>query len=228
MNDDREAVLAQIRASLQTAHLPAARATLPPRPPTLPGERPAMIEAFTRELTAVGGNVYCVTNSDQALARVMEILNAADGKEILAWSDTELPLPHLGEAIRNAGFVSLDPNLPTDDEGRRVRLAELAHAGVGVTGAQAGLADTGSLVLLSGTKRPRLASLLPPVHVALLKTSDLLPTMSSYFAAHPEIVRAGSNLVFVTGPSRSADIELTLTRGVHGPRHVHVILLDSN
>jgi L-lactate dehydrogenase complex protein LldG len=79
---------------------------------------------------------------------------------------------------------------------------------------------------LSGPSRPRLASLLPPVHVALVSKRALYPTMAAFFSAHPNIVREGSNLVFITGPSRTADIEQTLTLGVHGPRQVHVVLVE--
>ena len=105
-------------------------------------------------------------------------------------------------------------------------LTELDDVRVGLTGAVAGLADTGSLVLVSGPGRGRIASLLPPLHIAMLRVSQLHPTYAAFLAAHPQIEDAGSNLVLITGPSRTADIEMTLTRGVHGPGEVHVVLID--
>ena len=98
---------------------------------------------------------------------------------------------------------------------------------VGLTGAEAALADVGGIVVRSGEGRPRLASLLPPIHVTLLPVSRIHASLPDLLAAEPTIADGGSNLVLITGPSRTADIEMTLTRGVHGPGHVHAVLLHS-
>jgi L-lactate utilization protein LutC len=94
---------------------------------------------------------------------------------------------------------------------------------VGVSRAAYGLADTGSVVILSGPDEPRARSLLPPVHVSVLAVESLLPGLPELFA------ELGSDLpgsvAIVTGPSRSADIEQVLALGVHGPGEVHVILV---
>jgi len=95
---------------------------------------------------------------------------------------------------------------------------------VGVTGALAGIADTGSLVLVSGEGRPMTASLLPEIHIAILRSSDLVPSMADVLEK-PEI-RNASSAVIITGPSRTADIEMTLTIGVHGPKELHIILVS--
>jgi len=92
------------------------------------------------------------------------------------------------------------------------------------------VAETGSLLLISGEGRSRLVSLLPRIHVALIRKENLVPAMRDMQAIleveHRE-GRAGdaSCLTFITGPSRSADIEFVLARGVHGPGEVHVILI---
>lgn len=86
-----------------------------------------------------------------------------------------------------------------------------------------GLADTGSVVLVASPEEPRARSLLPPVHVSLLREDRILPGLPELFAAVGEALP--SALAIVTGPSRSADIEQTLTVGVHGPGEVHVVLL---
>lgn len=111
------------------------------------------------------------------------------------------------------------------ESGRRVvegSTAELYDVDAGVTTADAGLAETGTLVLHAAPGHARGLSLLPPTHVALLRASDIVPDMLDYWAQpRPET----SSRVFITGPSKTADIEGELIEGVHGPASVHVILV---
>lgn len=225
MKDDRARILGQIRVSLQTAHLPAARATIAPRIVRGQGDRPAMIESFRRELEPLGGLAHLAQSDAEAITLVLRLLHEVNGKELLMWDDAEIPVAGLGDALRANGYTRLKVDMPHDGVARKAHLMELERAAAGITGALGGLADTGSLALVSSASRPRLASLLPPTHIALLPTSRLFPDMASFFAANPDVTREASNLVFVTGPSRTADIELTLQRGVHGPKFVHVLLL---
>lgn len=226
MRDDREQVLSQIRASLKTAHLPAARATVPPRVSAGQGERAAMLENFRRELELLGGLSFLAQSDEEAIEIVLKLLRDVGGKEMLSWEDSEMPVRGLGDALQASGYTRQKVELANDAAERKNKLMTLERATVGITGALAGLADTGSLALLSSAARPRLASLLPPTHIALLQTSRLFPNMASFFAAYPDITREASNLAFVAGPSRTADIELVLQRGVHGPKFVHVVLCD--
>ena len=86
-----------------------------------------------------------------------------------------------------------------------------------------GLADTGSVVLAASPSEPRARSLLPEVHISLLREERILTGLAELFEAlGPDLP---SQLMIVTGPSRSADIEQVLTIGVHGPGEVHVVLL---
>ena len=96
--------------------------------------------------------------------------------------------------------------------------------GAGVSTAIYGLADTGSVVLSSSTEA-RAQSLLPDVHVTMLREDLILPGLDELFAALGDDLP--SALAIVTGPSRSADIEQKLAVGVHGPREVHVVLLPA-
>ncbi len=225
MSNPRSAFLNHIRQALQAARLPLATLTNAALPPSLALEAAALAESFIRELVAVGGKAYRAETPARALELTLELINATGGKDVLAWADADLPVPGLNGALKNAGFNLLDFTLPGDPIARQAKLSLLEGATVGITGAWGGLADTGSLALPSGPTRPRLASLLPPVHIALLPLDYLYPTMAAFFAARPESVQAGSNLVFITGPSRTADIELTLTMGVHGPQVLHVVLV---
>ena len=98
-----------------------------------------------------------------------------------------------------------------------------AIEGAGLSTAMYGLADTGSVVLAASPEEPRARSLLPDVHVTLLREDRILPGLDELFEALGADLP--SALAIVTGPSRSADIEQKLAVGVHGPGEVHVVIL---
>ena len=106
-------------------------------------------------------------------------------------------------------------------------------ADVGISGANVAVADSGTLVIVSNEGNGRLVTTLPPVHIALLGVEKIVPTLEDATAILQVLPRSAtgqkitSYVSFVTGPSRSADIELTLTVGVHGPKELHIVLLDN-
>ena len=104
----------------------------------------------------------------------------------------------------------------------RDAVPELTEAGL--SRALYGLAETGSVVLAAAPDEPRAASLLPQTHISVLARSCVLERMDDLFAALGDDLP--SSLAIVSGPSRSADIELVLALGVHGPAEVHVVLVD--
>jgi L-lactate dehydrogenase complex protein LldG len=119
------------------------------------------------------------------------------------------------------------------DDAERARLRVVsARADLGLTGVDLAVAETGTLVLVSGAGRPRSTSLLPPCHIALFDRAALVESLYQVGvfleAWHGDGISPGTGAVvnFITGPSRTADIELTLTRGVHGPKEVHAIFVD--
>src|SRR5437867_3658544 len=138
------------------------------------------------------------------------------------------------EARRTDGLfkatTATRPARPDEAAGRRHR-EESARAQIGVTGADLVLAETGTVILLSGRGRPRSTSLLPDTHIAVFDRSRLVESLAQVGilleALHVDPARSmsGAMINFITGPSRTADIELTLTRGVHGPKHVHAIFV---
>ncbi|MBK7615799.1 MAG: lactate utilization protein C [Burkholderiales bacterium] len=95
-----------------------------------------------------------------------------------------------------------------------------------VTSAQAGIADTGTLVLIPGMHEPRTLSLVPPVHVAVLMASQLYASLpAAMLALHPERDMP-TNLVLITGPSKTSDIQQTLAFGAHGPKELVIVLVN--
>lgn len=186
----------------------------------------ALEQQFTRELSALGGFVYQVSTAADVVSIVEDVRTKANlPSSMLAWTEDQLPMPGVLDALRASG-VSIDAGpVPAEGPSRETRLFEMERASLGLTGAVAAIADCGAIVVASGPGRSRMASLLPPVHFALVSREALYPSAASFLAANAPLVAASSNLVFITGPSRTADIEMTLTRGVHGPKEIHVLLV---
>jgi len=221
---ERERMRDMIRRAVGRARLPDAEATHPGRfqPPDRlhPGD---LIERFRVELTALGGAVHEAVGDATIASIIQTLIPAGPETRALCWDDGALPVPGLSDVLSASGIGVLHQSADTARSSEHRRL--MASAVVGVTGADAGLAETGSVVISSGPGRGRLASLLPPIHVALLRRSDVVWSLAELIGSRPALVTAGANFVCITGPSRTADIEHTLSRGVHGPKEVHVILV---
>lgn len=232
IKDNRSNILKRIRDNLQATYLPSASNYISPRPaqiavlPQTSANIDDMVRNFTRDLEAVGAKVHHPQNPASAIDLVLDLIAEFGGSEILAWGDDALPLAGLPNALDFANIKRANIYIPDDSDKRKQTLEKLSEIKVGLTGTLAGLADTGTLVLQSSPTRPRLASLLPPTHIALISLKSLYPSMASFFAAHPHLTQNASNLVFISGPSRTADIELTLTVGVHGPKIIHIVLIE--
>jgi L-lactate dehydrogenase complex protein LldG len=114
-----------------------------------------------------------------------------------------------------------------EDSGNEDFIRRAIGADLGISGVDYAVADTGSLVLVTAPGRARSISLLAPIHIAIVKPNQLLASLNELF---PVLRRQSrelpSAITFITGPSRTADIEMTLVVGVHGPQQLHVVLLD--
>jgi len=207
--------------TLPTAAIQGTASVAPPTAGLPPRER------FRAALEAIAGVAHEASSIDQAAEIVARIAERLGTRAILSWTDEAMALPGMTAALQARGLSIADPEVPQNGDARPPRLDELAALSLGLTGADAGLAETGSVVLATGPGRPRMASLLVPVHVAVLRVDRLVDSISTLLATRGDLVAAGSNLVAITGPSRTADIEHTLSRGVHGPGEVHVILLEA-
>jgi L-lactate dehydrogenase complex protein LldG len=100
---------------------------------------------------------------------------------------------------------------------------------VGITGVDAALAATGSLVLAAGVGKHRVTSLLPPLHIAVVRASQIMPDLESWVAMQRaqglDAFRRMSSVIVISGPSRTADIAMQLIMGMHGPAELHIILI---
>lgn len=164
----------------------------------------------------------CKSVSQRAVASIIDDfkrnLEAVEGHCVVVHSEAEL-----AEALK-----------PITD-GKKVATSEappptkdLFNFDVGITRAQAGIAETGTLVLDSSVEQNRLVSLVPPVHIAILDASRIYATLGETLAMLQSSGEVSPAITFITGPSRTADIELTLAIGVHGPQELYVFIVENN
>jgi len=102
---------------------------------------------------------------------------------------------------------------------------ELFATDLGITTSAAAVAETGSIVLIPSPEEPRLLSLAVPIHLAIVEVATIVPTLADFIRTGAYQQRLPANLVFVSGASRTADIELTLAMGVHGPKTLLVAVV---
>lgn len=181
-------------------------------------ERSSLIQTFKENLEAVGGHCSVVQNVAEATQAVAEII-----------SDIQrTPLRARRIALSNSLLVQTvcrGSQIDVDEMTISPSRAEIFSYDVGVSAVQYAIAETGTLVLESEAERHRLVSLVPPAHIAIVEADKICLTLAEALAR----VNQGNNLsptvTFITGPSRTADIELTLTIGVHGPQELYMIVI---
>lgn len=205
-------VLENIRHSLgRTAQTP-----LSLRPdilePRLPESVDSEIECFLGEIKKLSGVGQKFASSD--IASALKILVAEQNiRKATAWNTPFINQLQITKTLSSLGVELVSPN---------ANKHEMAHCDLGITEADYLLPETGTLVLKSSTEKPRAISLLPRVHLAIVRPEMLRADMHQVFAE----AKDGNYLVFITGPSRTADIELTVTLGVHGPKNLYVWMMD--
>ncbi|MGQ9833134.1 MAG: LutC/YkgG family protein, partial [Candidatus Villigracilaceae bacterium] len=168
---------------------------------TFPSSAAALrIERFCEELTALGGQVHRLSAAELPAA-LSDLLRSQGGGSVLT-DET------------GAAYLNLLP--AAQESGSSPRL--------GVTGAVCAIAETGSLLLTGRTAENLTASLLPQIHAVVLRASQIVSSLEEALR-YPE-VRSDAVAVLISGPSRTADIEMTLTIGVHGPEMLHVFVVE--
>jgi L-lactate dehydrogenase complex protein LldG len=242
----REAFLARVRQAAEQGRLH--RVHLKPVPENIGylGASGDLCERFASEVNAVGGQAFVVPDLDAARHQLQLLLNEAGARSVLSWKHPVLVRLQLSKLLATAGVNSYDYErlrAMAFDEQRQTLLA----GDVGITSCDAAIAETGSLMMCSRPGQERLASLLPPMHIAIVERQQIVPDLIDALALlmtsnqmtndqapsikqiqNPEskIQNLPSNVTFITGPSKTGDIELQLTTGVHGPGKWRVIIVQ--
>lgn len=208
----REHILDQVRTALGRSagqaipEAPAVRLRVPEM------DADARVAALLRNVAALAGKTRRAATPEEARAYVSAVL---DGRPAVA---SNAPF------LRECGITDLAGVQSGFTDAVALR-AVCATAGVGITSADYALADTGTLVMLASPAEARLISLLPPVHIAVVPAGRVLSGLDELFTILPDPATNTSSMVLITGPSRTADIEQILVRGVHGPGEIHVVVV---
>jgi L-lactate dehydrogenase complex protein LldG len=221
MTSARDEILGKLRASL-SGKLPF------PDTPAVPGGDPLPVTRldpgedlatrFCAEVERVKGQVMRVADEAAARAAVVQLLHDRGVARATWWDDAHVPLADLSAFLDGIGITRVSGDNA---------MVETAQAGI--TGCDAAIAATGTIVLTSGPGRSRMASLLPPLHIAIVRESQLIPRLEDWVATQYadglRTLRAASNITLITGCSRTADIEMSPVFGVHGPLEFVVVLI---
>jgi L-lactate dehydrogenase complex protein LldG len=174
----------------------------------------ARIASMTARLEALSGRVVRVKTVQAAGAWVAEAL--ANRTAIAS-----------NAPFLEACGVTRIPGIQSGVTDRDKLRQHCATVDVGISSADYALADTGTLVMLSSQNEARMISLLPPAHIAVLPVTRILTGLDELLSVVPNAASVTSSMVLITGPSRTADIEQILVRGVHGPGQLTAVLVDS-
>jgi L-lactate dehydrogenase complex protein LldG len=175
---------------------------------------------FVAALKAVGGNAIEASTEADAVGKIVEVL----------WS----------AGVRSA---AIGAGITTDAASAVARLSRdgcpistigelwgglkesLASVDAGIVEADYAIASTGTLVMIADPARPRSLSLLPPINIVVLRAARILPDLAAVLRTVGPQTVAAHPMVMITGPSRTADIEKRIVIGVHGPKHLYVVII---
>lgn len=173
----------------------------------------ALKQRFIAEAEKLNCQVWPVGDDEAAIEKILELVG--DDKTLMHWDFDQIPLEALHPALEGAGISR------SADRDAGVRC--------GLTGVDAALAATGSIVLSNGKGKSRRVSLLPPVHIAVVRSEQIVPHFEAWIQKHKDAgiknFQATSNHVVISGASRTADIAMELVLGAHGPAELHCIVV---
>lgn len=229
-NEARQEILSSIRTHLASSAAfdaledrdaeTGGHGELSPRHRVTVSPRLDQISLFKQNLEAVDGHCI-IAHDDAAIAGALtQIISALQKTKLRAQRIAISDDPELERLMHMT-------DLAIEELGIAPNASEIFGFDAGISTAQAAIAETGTLVLDSTRERHRLVSLVPPVHIAILNASTIYATLGETLSMLHNGKELSPAVTFITGPSRTADIELTLTIGVHGPQELYVIINQS-
>ncbi len=246
---EHQSFISEISAALGRSSLPEAPSSIPSKyhhssdPSGIAEEirtdaalRSAELLAEAAEaLEKTGWQVHRVADLDSAGKAVASICNAIGATSALRSGHEILLTGNIDDALRDAGVevsdMSIKDGLSTSDErdARETHRRAVFKADVGITGGDYVIAETGTLVIHPRKTVSRLTSLAPPVHIAVMRRGQVLPSLDELFLLEHVDLASGNrhgSMNLISGPSRTGDIEATIVQGIHGPIEAHIVLVQ--
>ena len=212
MSDARQKFLESVREAVREGN----RAGAPPLPERggvgYQGAGADPVMKLRDELAAAGGVPHLVADAAGAVAAVVGVVRQHGARRVLLAGGPFIDSLDLKSALSAIGVEVIPPDAPRE---------ALFAADLGVTGVEAVVAETGTIVLATRPDQPRAASLLPPVHVAVARRDQIVADLFDVLSGG----EVPACLTLITGPSKTGDVELQLVTGVHGPGEVHLVLV---
>jgi len=246
---DRNGVLDDVRRALGRSTTVRPVPLEPFIEPSIKTDLGEMVARFTEEATAVRAQVHYLSDKLQFVADgeqatteavdklkfvgqvveiVAEICRSVGATEVALSDSAMIAEMNLPEQLGAQGFSIFKPDAVSS--GHEQIVARLANCGVGLTAVDYAIAETGTIVLTSDEQNSLLVSLLPAVHIALVRSSQIAASLDEVISriGKERIGRLDSSrsVTLITGPSRTSDVELILSIGVHGPKELRVIIFD--
>lgn len=217
MAEARTAILARLRAASPVAPPPEPDPAVLARQTWPPAER---VVRLRKGMEAV--HTEFLEARPDSWPGVVQAFCEQEGLENLLYG----PGGEAGQTLAAAWGTGACRLRPYDQPVETFKADLFTRVAAGFTGTVGGVAETGGLLLMPGPAEPRLLSLVPPIHIALLRTSTIQDTFWSAVKALGWGRSLPPNALLVSGPSKTADIEQTLAYGVHGPRRLVVVLVE--
>jgi len=218
-------VLAAVRAALEQK--PAAAhdsAASPHLPATLAVRRTELVSQFANELERVNGHFIGVLSPAELCKKIVALIRERRSRSVAIGEAVALALEPIVQALDRSGIELVRCGKSNDDERRALR-ERLARCDLAVVEAHYGIAATGTLVVVATPGRPGSLTLLPPANVLLVDAARVLPDMAAVVSALGPAAVTGHRIAFITGPSRTADIEKMIVLGVHGPKDLYAAVV---
>jgi L-lactate dehydrogenase complex protein LldG len=202
----------------------------------LEGREQELFDKLADVADARGWKVSRATNPEEVLDYICSLANSSGAGQVVRSDQEVFQNVPIDDPLSNMG-VEVTVMAQTSGLFSHVLRDRAAQADIGITGVDYAIAETGSAVVIPRRGLSRVVSLLPPVHVAIVRPQELVESLEDIFilrrlayhqqgGSHAEV--SGGYMNFITGPSRTADIEQTLVIGAHGPKEAHLVLLSSS
>jgi L-lactate dehydrogenase complex protein LldG len=187
-----------------------------------------LVERYVKEITAVGGRPVVVGSVDGACEEITKLLRQYEPRIAHCWKHPTLDHIGLRSLLERQRIERVDADSLSmlSEEARRTKILA---ADIGITGCTLAVAETGSLLMMHAPGNERTASLTPPVYIAVVPRSRIVADLFDVFSG-PGGLNAESlpsNATFISGPSKTGDIEMKLVTGVHGPGKFHIVVIDA-